>query len=421
MNNIILGYERMTPNGHPISNFNGRYLPNSIKYPNNIIDNWNPTLKQWYKQLITPELCSDNELDPHFLFYFVNNKKHEYKSVIDIPAGVKYIYPIHVYSMFLYAYYVSEISISPKVRNDVLRGDASIVFIYTTEGDILHFKEKFKNLVDKLKLPKENVFLFHGDLDASRFVNENYTYVPITELHWWISGLSNHTIVADESKIEKLYLCYNRTLRDHKLLFLAHLANSNLIDNGIISAGIFDKEHLHNLNKHIKLSETAEQKLLSLSGKSPDNKKFPDDNPAVETTKNHYDKTFISVTVETLEHTLFFSEKTFKPIMHRHPFIIVGMTGMLKKLKGYGFQTFDKWWDESYDDEPTMNQRIIKIIGILEHLNKLTIGELKNLRKEIKPVLDYNYQLLQTMYDNKDYIYFSEVFKEMQKISNQNN
>ena len=48
--------------------------------------------------------------------------------------------------------------------------------------------------------------------------------------------------------------------------------------------------------------------------------------------------------------TIFISEKTWKPIMVGHPFIMVGNKNNLKFLKDLGYKTFDKWIDESYDD-----------------------------------------------------------------------
>ena len=112
-----------------------------------------------------------------------------------------------------------------------------------------------------------------------------------------------------------------------------------------------------------------------------------------------------------MEIPLFFSEKTYKPILHRHPFMLVGTQGMLKKLKSFGFQTFNKWWDESYDDEPTMQGRVIKIIEVLSKLNSMSITELKAMRNEMNEILEHNYQNLQKMFDNKDYHAYSEILK----------
>jgi hypothetical protein len=44
------------------------------------------------------------------------------------------------------------------------------------------------------------------------------------------------------------------------------------------------------------------------------------------------------------------SEKIFKPIIFRQPFVVYGSVDSLKYLHNQGFQTFPEWFDESYDD-----------------------------------------------------------------------
>jgi len=51
------------------------------------------------------------------------------------------------------------------------------------------------------------------------------------------------------------------------------------------------------------------------------------------------------------------SEKSFKPMAYRHPFIIFGSVDTLKYLQREGFETFDNLWDESYDSIIEDDQR----------------------------------------------------------------
>jgi hypothetical protein len=62
------------------------------------------------------------------------------------------------------------------------------------------------------------------------------------------------------------------------------------------------------------------------------------------------------------------SEKSFKPMAYRHPFITFGSVDTMKYLQREGFETFDNLWDESYDDEPDDSRRIEKIAQVLKHL-----------------------------------------------------
>ena len=61
-------------------------------------------------------------------------------------------------------------------------------------------------------------------------------------------------------------------------------------------------------------------------------------------TSQMYKETFFSLVSETLfgedKESLFITEKTFKPIAYRHPFMIVGSMGTLRHLRYLGYETF---------------------------------------------------------------------------------
>jgi len=76
-----------------------------------------------------------------------------------------------------------------------------------------------------------------------------------------------------------------------------------------------------------------------------------------------------------------------------HPFIIVGATGSIKKLKDIGYKTFDEFWDESYDNCNTYKERIERIIEILLSLKSKNFEELISMREQMKEITDYNFKL----------------------------
>jgi hypothetical protein len=55
---------------------------------------------------------------------------------------------------------------------------------------------------------------------------------------------------------------------------------------------------------------------------------------------------------------LFITEKTYKPIAHQHPFMLMGMPGTLAHLRSLGFETYDHLFDESYDTEEFFEDRL---------------------------------------------------------------
>jgi hypothetical protein len=106
-------------------------------------------------------------------------------------------------------------------------------------------------------------------------------------------------------------------------------------------------------------------------------------------------KTFCNVVTETItsENLIFFSEKIIKPIFSLQPFILVGNRNSLKKLKEYGFKTFDKWWDESYD-ELKYQSRFEKIIEVLEDISEWDSDKIKRTLTEMEETLIHNFNML---------------------------
>ena len=90
--------------------------------------------------------------------------------------------------------------------------------------------------------------------------------------------------------------------------------------------------------------------------------------------------------------TLFITEKTWKPIMVGHPFMILGNQGTLKYLKSIGYKTFGHWINEEYDDISDSSARSIKIVEELEKLSKKSVEELVEIRKEMMEVCKHNYE-----------------------------
>lgn len=91
------------------------------------------------------------------------------------------------------------------------------------------------------------------------------------------------------------------------------------------------------------------------------------------------------------QNKLHLTEKIFKPIVACKPFILVGAPGNLAYLKSYGFKTFDRWIDESYDNIKDPDDRIDKITNELQRLSSLSLTELRVMEKEMRDVLEHNF------------------------------
>ena len=203
----------------------------------------------------------------------------------------------------------------------------------------------------------------------------------------------------------KLFNCLNRVQRTHRAPFVAMLNHYNLVDNNIVSHNILEKHYEKSLSVSNWPDHPAfeEPNFTSIKNKLPltyDMKDF-NVNHAQNLNKQIYLETYVSVISETLyedwKPTVFFSEKIFKPIRAHHPFIIVCHKHGLHYLKNLGFKTFDKWWDESYDEESDPVKRMEMICAVLKKLEKLSTQDWYSLYNDMKKVLKHNYtHLLET-------------------------
>lgn len=64
----------------------------------------------------------------------------------------------------------------------------------------------------------------------------------------------------------------------------------------------------------------------------------------------------------------YLTEKTYKILAQARPFVLYGDTNILQKLKTKGFKTFDKFCDESYDQEPNYDLRAKKAVQAVHDL-----------------------------------------------------
>jgi len=196
----------------------------------------------------------------------------------------------------------------------------------------------------------------------------------------------------------------------------------NLLDSGYVSAGMLwsyptwddilnELYTLHKDNTEImKLLSDNKDKILNI-GKlviDVDYDVLLERNNAVilPTTDYFYSNSYFSVVTETncLAKGIVpgeftppgrqLSEKTFKPIVFKHPFILVAPAYTLKILKEIGYKTFSPWIDESYDNETDESARLLMIAKEIKRLCELSLLELTDFLNNVKEICNYNYDIL---------------------------
>jgi len=132
----------------------------------------------------------------------------------------------------------------------------------------------------------------------------------------------------------------------------------------------------------------------------------------------YYQTSLISIVTETNfeNNDIFNTEKIFKPMVHRHPFILVGPYKTLEHLKDMGYKTFSDFWDESYDDIEDPFERLLKIVEICKDIQSWDDIKKKKFFYKSMIITNHNYTLLTSQYpDNmrknfwhrlRDYVIF---------------
>lgn len=115
-------------------------------------------------------------------------------------------------------------------------------------------------------------------------------------------------------------------------------------------------------------------------------------------------ESFVYVATETVFHypCAFVSEKSFKGITAKRPFILVAPDRTLTYLKELGFKTFDKFWDESYDLESNPELRLIKIVDVINTISTYSINELTTLLIDMESIIEHNFNFYKTSLFNNE-------------------
>lgn len=104
-------------------------------------------------------------------------------------------------------------------------------------------------------------------------------------------------------------------------------------------------------------------------------------------------KAFVNLVTETIfyENKQHLTEKIFKPIVAKIPFLLLAGAGNLAYLRSYGFKTFGDFWDESYDDIVNSVDRFDAVLSILEDLCSKPHAELVEMKSAMSEILEYNF------------------------------
>lgn len=272
----------------------------------------------------------------------------------------------------------------------------------------------------KQKYNKLN-FSFHSPFLSEEARRSNHHARPLEELK--------------SIELDTKFWCGNWRYTHHRHIIASYIVNKNTRMswhyNGTfedLNNGFWDdlsdwpSDKLHKLKQRVKVLnvkspmtiDTDVSDFVDIDGNIFDLEKYPVVNNeninAIPYSNNLYVKnnktSFCSIVTESrfAEHFTCFSEKPLYAINNFQPFILAGLPNTLKLFRKIGFKTFGDFWDESYDLETNHQDRLIKILDVIDYIDSFSLSELTSIRTAMIPILEYNYNLLtEELFDNPIY------------------
>ena len=238
---------------------------------------------------------------------------------------------------------------------------------------------------------------------TNHFIDFYYFYHGFAALDWYkdLKYLKNINYEFDRTFISLNRLCTKE--RSYRLNLVAEILERNLVDKGYVSLQLFNNDQ--NMLKdelfdpHSLLSKNAKIKVFKQLSKISNNltldtdqvKGFASANMGYGEHKLLQSGLWNIVTETVFYHRkLHLTEKIFKPIVVRRPFILVAAPGNLAYLKSYGFKTFDRWIDESYDQEQDVRERWLAIWDNVKRISDMSLEDLHKKHIEMTSTILHN-------------------------------
>jgi hypothetical protein len=260
--------------------------------------------------------------------------------------------------------------------------------------------EHLHNTVCLLGLPKYSVIIISGNLNASQQYTEwckqhsKEEYIEFQEGIEW-DGKESHP-PSTTVKITDHCLPFNslnRAHRNHRTEHLYFLAENKLA--GLVSGGAWFATHPIDPPVYQTVDYNHYSNVLTENyPKTVDVADLVTQVPNLINNLEIYERSQITVVTEShFDQTggLFITEKTFRPLLVGHPFMILGQKGILEKLTSWGFQTDFDGIDQSYDLIEDDRKRFIHFHQSLTNWCYKSLKEKRFLLEKWKSTIKHNF------------------------------
>ena len=354
------------------------------------------------------------------------------------PELMPHLNTLHIIDCQLHTSFpLTENSIVVKnITDAIAKGKLKIVFYIPSEGPDIATLTKLNQIADLLQgiCNSTDLIYLTGAVDGkevyeSVYISENWKnkLVVITvnaNFHGkWVLHNPQPTTPGYHIKYkEKIFLCFNRMPRQHRLDLLEMMLTHNYVNLGFYS---FSFDLIESLavypyfdepNRYITIKNNKNMFPLVLNMTSERS------NPVdlIIDDLQYFEESYFSIVTETAFYdkqshginSTFITEKTMKCFTTFHPFIMIGRPHSLLALKKLGYQTFNPMIDESYDSIENDDDRLSMIFLEIHKLMSKTPADWIVWQTQIKEIVIHNNNIFKSSGTNyssinniKDVIY----------------
>ena len=240
--------------------------------------------------------------------------------------------------------------------------------------------------------------LLHSEMHSQdvKWFEQHYS----VGVYWW-----SHAVIARDwfryakvdaaltksKSVQKEFLIYNRAwsgLREYRIKFTELVLDHDLQAQCHLTFNPTD-DGKHWL-EHKFINPTLKPSRTDLD------QHFCPTTVAASASADYDSSDYVQTAIEVVLETVFddtkwhLTEKTLRPIACGHPFILVGTPGSLQYLKRYGFQTFGKYIDESYDSIQDPVQRLEAVVKLMQSIANLPDQQKQTLHTQLADICKFN-------------------------------
>lgn len=392
-------------------------------------------------------------VDKNTLEYCIKNNTYDMEikfiNDIDFSTDATFIYPI-ITTVILDTFGKPSANLKPVfefIHEDILskvrEKKIYMAFMAICEGNAYHDNKRWrdvKKVCKKYKIPLSQIIIVLCGNHSNYKLQLPYGFGNYLHLNYYALELSRkiQTGHADISKNikhkkEKHYICLNSQIKPHRYQLVAGLHHNNLLQYGHVSCQSYEShvdsypqiKNAYEMKEQLKKDGADPAEFIQFYNTLPYNvDKIDKDNylnrihtswrcddhatRKKDTIEIAYNSAVIDVVAETallqpkfndkeiLNNINFLSEKTFKSIMFKMPFIISGDKGNNKELLRHGFKLYDMLFDYTFDDYESYVDRNNAIVEQLKKYCDMPLEDFIKLVEtdEVQEVVEHNYNTL---------------------------